>query len=327
MTIPLRVPDAAELKAAAERLRGRIRRTPILELDGQEVGVQGSVLLKLELLQHVGVFKTRGALNTLLSTEVPPDGVVAASGGNHGAAVAWAAREVGVKAQIFVPKTSPQAKVDRVRSYGADVHLIDGYYPEALIASKEWAAERDVLQIHAYDMTSVVAGASTLGQELVEQVPEATAVLVSCGGGGLYAGTALGVGDAAQVHIVEPELCPTMHAALEAGEPVETTLGGVASDSMAAPRAGAIPYAVATSHHARSFLVTDEAIIAARKFLWERCRLLAEPGGATAFASLLSKAYVPGEGDTTVVVISGGNHLDFPSPSDPARRGSPNSPS
>lgn len=312
MTTPLRVPEPAELKAAAERLRGRIRRTPILELDGQEVGVQGRVLLKLELLQHVGVFKTRGALNTLLSTEVPPDGVVAASGGNHGASVAWAAREVGVKAHIFVPATSPQAKVDRVRSYGADVHTVDGYYPDALIASKEWAAERDVVQIHAYDQTSIVAGASTLGQELVEQVPDATTVLVSCGGGGLYAGTALGVGDAAQVHVVEPELCPTMHAALEAGRPVATTLGGVASDSMAAPQAGDIPYAVAASHGARSFLVPDEAILASRKFLWERCRLLAEPGGATAFAAVLSGAYVPQQSDTTVVVVSGGNHLDFP---------------
>lgn len=309
----LRVPEPAELKAAAERLRGRIRRTPILELDGAEVGVQGRVILKLELLQHVGVFKTRGALNTLLSTDVPKDGVVAASGGNHGAAVAWAAREVGVKAHIFVPKTSPQAKVDRVRSYGADVHLIDGYYPDALKVSQTWAAERDVLQIHAYDQTSVVAGASTLGQEIVDQVPEATTVLTSCGGGGLYAGTALGVGDRATVLPVEPELCPTMHAALAAGHPVETTLGGVAADSMAALQAGIIAFAVASGRNARSILVPDEAIMASRRFLWERCRLLAEPGGATAFASLLCGAYVPRPEDTTVIVVSGGNHLDIPS--------------
>jgi threonine dehydratase len=312
VTTPL-VPDEAELKAAAERLRGRIRRTPVLELDAAEVGVEGRLVLKLELLQHVGVFKTRGALNTLLSADVPAAGVVAASGGNHGAAVAWAARQVGVPAHIFVPATSPQAKVDRVRSYGAEVHVVDGYYPEALIASQEWAADRDILQIHAYDQTSVVAGASTLGREIVEQVPDATTVLVSCGGGGLYAGTALGVGDAAQVHVVEPELCPTMHVALEAGRPVEATLGGVASDSMSAPRAGAIPFAVATTHGARSFLVPDDAIVAARRWLWERCRLLAEPGGATAFASLLGKTYVPSPEDTTVVVISGGNHQDIPS--------------
>jgi threonine dehydratase len=311
-TVPVAVPSEAELRAAEARLRGVVRRTPVLELTEGELDVPGRIVLKLELQQHVGVFKARGALNTLLSLSAPPAGVVAASGGNHGAAVAWAAARVGVPARVFVPATSPRSKVDRIASYGAEVVVVAGYYPDALAASRAWAAERDVLQVHAYDMPSVVAGQATLGSELAEQVPSASTVLVSCGGGGLYAGVALGVADRCRVVPVEPELCPTLHAAVEQGGPVPTEVAGVAADSMGAAAAGRIAYEVATARGTTSVLVPDEAIVAARTWLWTRCRVLAEPGGATAFAALLSGAYRPSTGDVTVVVVSGGNHTDLP---------------
>jgi len=306
------VPDQSELLAAESRLRGLIRRTPILELTGpdlDELGLPDRVVLKLELQQHVGVFKARGALNSLLSLPVPAGGVVAASGGNHGAAVAWAARLVGVAARVFVPATSPTAKVDRIASFGAEVVVVPGFYPDALAASRQWAAGRDVLQIHAYDQPSVVAGQATLGRELGEQVPDASTVLVPCGGGGLYAGVALGA--RCPVVPVEPVRCPTLHTAVEHGGPVPAELAGVAADSMGAAAAGHIAYAVASARGTTSVLVPDEAILAARRWLWQRCRVLAEPGGATAFAALQSGALRPA-GGVTVVVISGGNHTDVP---------------
>lgn len=308
----MNVPTHDDVLAAATRLHGQIRRTPVLELAGTELGVPGRVVLKLELLQHVGVFKARGALNTLLSADVPSDGVVAASGGNHGAAVAWAAARVRVPATIFIPATSPQSKVDRIAGYGAEVVVVDGYYPDALAASQKWAAERDVLQIHAYDMPPVVAGQGTVGVEIAEQVPDATTVLVSCGGGGLYAGVATGIADRARVTPVEPERCPTLHAAIEAGRPVGVDVSGVAADSMGAAVVGDIAYGVALQRGESSVLVQDDAIVAARRFLWERCRVLAEPGGATALAALLSGAVQPASDDTTVVIVSGGNHADIP---------------
>lgn len=306
------VPTHDDVVVAAERLTGLVRRTPVLELAGEEIGVAGRVMLKLELLQHVGVFKARGALNTLLSTAAPVDGVVTASGGNHGAAIAWAAGRAGVPARIYVPATSPQPKIDRVASFGADVVVVDGYYSDALGESERWAAERDVLQVHAYDAPSVVAGQGTLGLEIAEQVPDASAVLVSCGGGGLYAGVALGLAGGPTVVPVEPERCPTLHTAVAHGGPVATEVGGVAADSMGAGVAGKIAYSVAAGHGATPALVPDDSITEARRVLWENCRVLAEPGGATALAALLSGAYRPDPGDTTVVIVSGGNHPDIP---------------
>jgi threonine dehydratase len=306
------VPDKSELLAAESRLRGLVRRTPILELtrsDLDELGLPERVVLKLELQQHVGVFKARGALNSLLSLPVPAGGVVAASGGNHGAAVAWAARRVGVPARVFVPATSPPAKLDRIVSFGAEVVVVPGFYPEALAASHQWASGRDVLQVHAYDQPSVVAGQATLGRELSEQVPDASTVLVPCGGGGLYAGVALATH--CPVVPVEPVRCPTLHAAIEHGGPVPTEVAGIAADSMGAAKAGHIAYAVASARGTTPVLVPDEAILAARQWLWQRCRVLAEPGGATAFAALQSGALRP-VGGVTVVVISGGNHTDLP---------------
>jgi threonine dehydratase len=306
------VPTHDDVLAARDRLAGHIRHTPTLELTEGELDVPGRVVLKLELLQHTGVFKARGALNTLIAADVPSEGVVAASGGNHGAALAWAAARTGVPATVFVPSTSPQLKIDRIRSFGADVVVVDGYYPDAHAECERWSADRDVLEVHAYDTPTVVAGQGTVGLEIVEDVPDISAVLMSCGGGGLYAGIALGIGPRATAVPVEPERCPTLHTALAAGEPSRTEVGGVAADSMGAAFAGRIAFAVATQRDEAPVLVPDDAIVAARRFLWERCRVLAEPGGATAFGALLSGVYKPEPSATTVVVISGGNHPDIP---------------
>jgi threonine dehydratase len=309
-------PSRDDLHAAAARLAPHVRRTPILEIDGNDLGTKARVVLKLELLQHTGSFKARGALNTLLTREVPPGGVVAASGGNHGAAVAWAAGRAGVPAQVFVPATSPPVKARRIAAYGADVVVVDGYYPDALAASREWAAERPagraVTEVHAYDAPEVVAGQGSLGLELADQIPDADQVLVSCGGGGLFAGVALALDGGPEVLPVEPVRCRTLAAALAAGGPVQGEVGGVAADSMGAATAGRIAYAVAASRGISPPLVPDDAIVAAREFLWERCRILAEPGGATAFASLFCGAVRPAAGTTVVVVVSGGNTLEVP---------------
>jgi threonine dehydratase len=306
------VPTREDIGEAVKRLTGRIRRTPVLELGADELDVPGRVVLKLELTQHVGVFKARGALNSVLALPIPPGGVLAASGGNHGAAVAWAAQQADVPARIYIPSTSPQLKVDRIASYGADVVVVDGYYPDAFAASQEWAAAHDVLTVHAYDLPAVVAGQGTIGVEILEQVPDASAVLMPCGGGGLYAGIASAVGDGVRTQPVEPELCPTLHSAVHRGRPARVEVSGVAADSLGAGVIGELAYAVASRRGDSSVLVSDEAIRTARRFLWDRCRILAEPGGATAFAALISGAYRPGPDETTVIVVSGGNHPDLP---------------
>lgn len=311
------VPSYADVEAAAARLGHRIRRTPVLELDAAELDAgSGRLVLKLEVLQHTGVFKARGALNALLRAAeaggLPADGVVAASGGNHGAAVAWAAQAAGVAATVFVPDSSPRSKVDRIASYGATVEVVEGRYPQARAALDAWVRDRDVLDIHAYDAPDVVAGQGTLGLELAEQVPGASRALISCGGGGLYAGSAIGVAGAFPVLPVEPELCPTLDRALAAGGPTRVEVSGLAADSMGAGVAGAIAHAVADRHGVTPLLVDDEAIAAARWFLWERCRVVAEPGGSTALAALLSGATRVEDGETVLVVVSGGNHDQLP---------------
>ena len=307
-SVPL--PTAADLQAAADRLQGRVRTTPVLDLAGAELGLPGRLLLKLELTQHTGSFKARGALNSLLVAGAGSDGVVAASGGNHGAAVAWAAGSLGLTATVFVPSTSPAAKIDRVRSFGADVRVVEGYYPAAATAALEWAEHRDVLAVPAYDGFEVVCGQATVGMELLEQAPGVAAVVVGCGGGGLFSGTALAGADAFVVTPVEPDGCPTMSAALAAGRPVDVAVGGVASDSMGAPLIGDTAFAVTRRLDTTSALVAGEEVLAARRWLWDRCRVLAEPGGVVALAGVMSGA-VPCDGDV-VVVVSGGNSADVP---------------
>ena len=256
------VPSTGDLHAAAERLAGIVRRTPVLELRGDDLGVAARVVLKLEHTQHTGSFKPRGALNALLTRDIPPAGVVAASGGNHGAAVAWAAARLGVPATIFVPATSPPAKAVRIASYGAQVHVVDGYYDEAVVAAQSYAADHEVTSVHAFDEPAVVAGQGTLGLELREQVPDASAVLVTVGGGGLASGVTLACRDGGpSVVPIEPTSCPTLAAALTADGPVDVEVGGIAADSTGARRAGWIGFQVLREAGVRVRNVSDDAIV------------------------------------------------------------------
>jgi len=306
------VPSRQDIQGAAVRLAGKVRRTPVLEIHGDELGVPARVVLKLEYLQHTGSFKARGALNALLSREIPRDGVVAASGGNHGAAVAWAASRLGVPATVFVPDTSPPMKAESIASYGADVRVVAGYYADAAAAAQAFIAGRELTSVHPYDEPAVVAGQATVGLELREQVPDATAVLVTVGGGGLVSGVTLACAGGPRVVPVEPDACPTLAAALAAGGPVDVSVTGVAADSTGARRAGTIAYEVLSRSGAAVRTVSDEDIVAAQRVLWDRCRVLAEPGGAVALAGLLSGAYVPRPGETVAVVVCGANTSSLP---------------
>jgi threonine dehydratase len=293
-----------DVRAAAERIAGRVRRTPVLEL-GEIRGA--SVVAKLELLQHTGSFKARGAFNKLLSSEVPPAGVIAASGGNFGLAVAYAARETGVRAEIFVPSTSPDAKIEKVRAEGAEVTVIEGYYAEAQAALGGRAEETGALLMHPFDQPEVIAGQGTIGLEFDEQVPNLDTALVAIGGGGLIAGIAAWFRRRVRVIGVEPTRCATMTAALEAGGPVVAEVGGIAADSLGSARGGDHTFPIVRDHVDRVVLVEDDAIHAAQRAFWDECRLIVEPGGAAAFAALRSGAYRPTTGERVCVLVSGGN--------------------
>lgn len=295
---------ADDVRAAAERIAGRIRRTPVLEL-GETRGA--SVLAKLELLQHTGSFKPRGAFNKLLSSEVPAIGVVAASGGNFGLAVAYAAREAGVPAEVFIPSTSPATKVERVGAHGANVTIVEGYWAEAQDAASARAAASGALLMHPFDQPEVIAGQGTLGVEIEEQVPDVATVLMGVGGGGPLAGIAAWCGDRVRVIGVEPEGCASMSAALAAGHPVTVPVGGLASDSLGAARVGDHTFPIVRDRVDRMVLVSEEQIRETQRALWEDVRLIVEPGGAAAFAALRSGAYEPVPGERVCVVLSGGN--------------------
>jgi threonine dehydratase len=293
-----------DVRQAAERIAGRVRRTPVIE-------VAPGLTFKLELLQHMGSFKPRGAFNRLLSAkdsgELTGQGIVAASGGNHGLAAAYAARELGVPARIFVPETTPAAKLGKLRTLDADVVQVGSEYAEAYQAALAAQDESGALLVHAYDQPEVVAGQGTVGLELLEQVGLFDTVLVAVGGGGLIAGIATALGNNAQVVGVEPALAPTMHRALEAGEPTDGPVGGVAADSLGARRLGDLAYAAVRRHGVQSVLVEDDAIVAARKQLWHEHHLAAEHGGAVAWAALAAGAYKPAAGERVVVVVCGSN--------------------
>ncbi|MEW6058761.1 MAG: threonine/serine dehydratase [Actinomycetota bacterium] len=299
--------ERADIEAAFGRIARRIRRTPILDLGPGAFGVCAHLELKLELLQHTGSFKVRGAFNRILSAEVPGAGVIAASGGNFGLAVAYAARELGHKAEIFVPETSPAAKIRRIGSLGAVVHVIPGYYEEAFEASRTRAEETGALVMHAYDQPEVVAGQGTLGLELSQQVPGADTVLIAVGGGGLIGGVASWFAGAVRVVGVEPDRCPTLHAALAAGHPIDVDVGGIAADSLGASCAGVIGFAAAERFVERVVLVPDEAIRDAQLRLWEEVRLIAEAGGVTSLAALLCGAYRPEPNERVVALVCGAN--------------------
>lgn len=292
------------VQAAAERIAGRVRRTPVIE-------VAPGLVFKLELLQHTGSFKPRGAFNRLLVAkergELTGQGIVAASGGNAGLAAAYAARELGVPARIFVPVNAPAPKVAKLRTLDAEVVQVGNEYAEAYQAAVEARDAGDALLLHAYDQPEVVAGQGTIGLELLEQAGSFDTVLVAVGGGGLIGGIATAIGDNAQVIGVEPELSATLHRALEAGEPVDGPVGGVAADSLGARRLGDLAFAAAQEHGIRSLLVDEEAIVAARNELWHEYHLAVEHGAAVAYAALRSGVYRPADGERVVLVVCGAN--------------------
>jgi threonine dehydratase len=297
----------ADISAAASRIASHVRHTPVLRVAGAELGVAAPVMLKLELLQHAGSFKPRGAFNRLLSAPLPAAGVIAASGGNHGAAVAYAARALSVPAEIFVPVLTPAAKVARISSYGARVVQTGETYAEALTASRLRQAEIGALEVHAYDHAAVLAGQGTVAREFEQDAPEQTHVLVAAGGGGLIGGMAAWYAGSVRLISVEPEGCPGLHDALRSGRPVDAPVGGVAADSLGARQVGGLMFPLAQRFVAEAVLVADTAIVAAQRLLWERFRLIAEPGGATALAALLSGAFVPPDGARVGVLVCGGN--------------------
>jgi threonine dehydratase len=273
---------------------------------------------KLELLQHAGSFKTRGAFANLLTRRIPAVGVVAASGGNHGAAVAYAARQRGVPARIFVPTVSSPAKMDRIRSYGADLVVTGERYADALAASEEWAEGWGALRIHAFDQEETLLGQGSVGLELSSQAPGVGTLLVAVGGGGLIGGIAAWYERRIRVVGVEPELAPTLSRALSAGRPVDAEAGSVAADSLAPRRVGELMFPIAQSSVEGVVLVSDAAILSAQAALWSVLRVVAEPGAAAPLAALLSGAYVPGAGEHVGVLVSGGNTVgvsfDDPTP-------------
>jgi threonine dehydratase len=291
-----------------------VRVTPTLEVSGADFGLTSLPLtLKLELLQHSGSFKVRGAFANLLLRPVPAVGVVAASGGNHGAAVAYAAMRLGVRAKIFVPTVSSPAKVERIRAYGADLAIVGDRYADALAASEAWCDQTGALPVHAYDQAETLLGQATLGMELARQAPGLETVLVPVGGGGLIGGVAAWYAGGVKIVGVEPELAPTLSRALSAGRPVDAPAGGIAADSLAPRRVGGLMFPIAQAHVSRVALVSDAAIRRAQEALWRTVRIAAEPGGAAALAALLSGAYEPGKGERVGVLVSGGNStaVDF----------------
>lgn len=305
-------PRRPDIEEAAFRIGSGVRRTPVLTLSPDETGLAFIVVLKLELLQHSGSFKARGALNSVLSLAPSATGVCAASGGNHAGAVSWAAGRAGLTADVFVPSNATPAKIARISEYGGHAHLVEGFVKDALEACLAFSAERGSPLLHPYDTFETVAGAGTLGLEIEDQIPEADIVVVGCGGGGLYAGLAIGLEGVTAVQPVEPTLCPNLARALEAGRPVDTIVGGVAVDSLGAPRIGEIAFETARELDVQPVLVEEADILGARRFLWDRVRVLAEPGACVALASVLSGQVAVNAGQTAVVIVSGGNNDTLP---------------
>ncbi|HEY3738246.1 MAG TPA: threonine/serine dehydratase [Bryobacteraceae bacterium] len=296
------------IAANVPRIRPHVRHTPVLKIDSSEFGLPpGSLVCKLEFLQHAGSFKTRGAFTNLLTRDVPSAGVVAASGGNHGAAVAYAAGRLGIPATIYIPTVASPAKVDRIRSYGAKLVITGDRYSDALEASERWACESGALPIHAYDQPETLIGQGSVGFELENQAPDLDTLLVAVGGGGLIAGIAAWYRGKVRLIGVEPEAAPTLTRALEAGRPADAEAGGIAADSLAPKRVGELVYPLLESYLDSAILVEDRAIEQAQKALWDVLRIAAEPGGAAAFSALLSKRYQPEPGERVGVLICGAN--------------------
>lgn len=307
----------ADIDDAAARIAPLVRTTPVITVPGRELGVEGTISLKLELLQHSGSFKARGATSFLLEADARPDGVVAASGGNHGAAVAWAARELGRPANIFVPTISAEAKVERLRHYGATVHQVGAVYAEALAASEAFLTDHDATAVHAYEHELVVAGAGTTGREFEAQAPPLDAVLVACGGGGLVAGVATwfapagaepGNGDRGPAVVAcETEGTAAYARALDAGQPVDVEISGIAADALGATRIGTTAWNQLRAAGTTGVVVTDDDVVAARALLWDRFRIVTEPSAAVPVAALLSGAFVVHPDQHVGVIVCGAN--------------------
>jgi threonine dehydratase len=300
--------DRESIASTYDLIRPHIRLTPIIETDGADFGLDGVRLIhKLELLQHSGSFKARGAFANLLMRPILAAGVVAASGGNHGAAVAFAAMKLKQPARIFVPEVASPAKLERIRGYGAELVVTGERYADALAASEQWAAQSGALPIHAYNQVETLLGQGTVGLELENQCPWLDTLLVAVGGGGLIGGVAAWYSSRIKIVGVEPEAAPTLTRALQAGHPVDAEAGGIAADSLAPRRVGELMFPIAQSQVHSVLLVSDNAIEEAQKALWNSLRVVAEPGGAATFAALLSRRYHPQPGEQVGVLICGGN--------------------
>jgi len=289
-------------------IRPHIRRTPVIEADGSDFDLGSLPLVfKLELLQNSGSFKARGAFANLLLRKIPPAGVVAASGGNHGAAVAFAAMKLGLPARIFIPTVASPEKIERIRGYGAELVVTGERYAESLAASEEWAAQSGALRVHAYDQPETLLGQGSVGLEFEQQASQLDSLLVAVGGGGLIGGVAAWYSNRLKIIGVEPESAPTLSNALQAGHPVDSPAGGIAADSLAPKRVGELMFPIAQKFVNSVVLVRDEAIQKAQQTLWRILRVVSEPGGAAAFAALLSGCYRPQPGERVGVLICGGN--------------------
>lgn len=295
-----------DIRQAYQRIGPYVRATPVVTLEAGALCLV-PVTLKLEHLQHSGSFKCRGAFNTLLSHDVPEAGVVAVSGGNHGAAVAYAATQLGHKSTVFVPDYASQVKMDRMRGFGADVIPSGNDFQAVIEKFEAYARETGALAIHPFDAPSVLAGQGTVALEFEDQIPDLDTVIVSVGGGGLIGGISSWFGDRVNVVAVESEGTATYATALRDGKDAVITPNGISADSLGAPRLGALAYAALTAAKRPSILVTDEQIIAAQQRLWDVARIVGEPGAATALAALTSNAYKPEKDERVGVLVCGGN--------------------
>jgi len=299
---------AERISVVEQIIRPHVRRTPVLEAAGADFRLDSiSLIFKLEFLQHAGSFKARGAFANLLTRKIPKGGVVAASGGNHGVAVAYAAGKLGVPAKIFVPNVASSEKVERIRQCGADLVVGGERYADALAASEAWTAQSGAMPIHAYDQLETMLGQGTVGLELQQQCPDLDTLLVAVGGGGLVAGIAAWYAGRIKLIAVEPEAAPTLANALRAGSPVDSPAGGIAADSLAPKRVGELMFPIAQKYVQKVILVSDGEITQAQKILWGVLRAVTEPGGAAAFAALLSRRYQPAPGERVGVLLCGAN--------------------
>ncbi len=294
-----------EITQAKARIDGYVQVTPVLRTNG--FGLDYPIEMKLEHMQHTGSFKARGAFNTLLGSEVPKAGLVAASGGNHGAAVAYAASKLGHKARIYVPEMAGPAKISLIRDAGADLQVVPGAYANALEQAQAYEAQTGAMQVHAYDAPGTVAGQGTCFAEWQDQGLEADTLVIAVGGGGLVGGALAWFGSTKKIVAVEPQTACALHAALDAGAPVDVEVSGVAANALGAKKIGSICFDLAQENGITSVTVSDEAILTAQSALWRERRILTEPAGAAALAALMSGAYRPAPQERVAVLICGGN--------------------